>query len=240
MAVSLPEELIEHVFSFLAAKDLIQTSILSKRWRSFWVSVPCTTLSFTIQNTHTYVYVLGWYDAAELAITCPDLESLILWDCDDLLCSRGLVLRTQNLKRLEVKHIVSNCNLELYTPKLSYFSYGYKNHIGECFSFEHWSLECWFGKVDAWDNADNTTDVPELQLQCTLNKLKYVAVQGVEGLDCELEFCILLLSGAVSLKRMVMIESTGKYFNHKKWVLKQFRKKLSEQFPCAGFPIQLL
>ncbi|KAK9085013.1 hypothetical protein Sjap_025424 [Stephania japonica] len=43
----LPDELIEHIFSFMnIPKDLIQTSRLARRWRYFWRSAPATALNF--------------------------------------------------------------------------------------------------------------------------------------------------------------------------------------------------
>jgi len=36
----LPDEIIHRIFSTLDAKDVVQTSILSKRWRYIWISVP--------------------------------------------------------------------------------------------------------------------------------------------------------------------------------------------------------
>ncbi|KAK8465059.1 hypothetical protein PHAVU_010G138000 [Phaseolus vulgaris] len=41
----MPDCLIHHILSFLETKDAIQTSVLSKRWRYLWVSVPCLNFS---------------------------------------------------------------------------------------------------------------------------------------------------------------------------------------------------
>jgi len=39
----LPDEIIHRILSNLDVKVVVQTSILSKRWRYFWVFVPCLT-----------------------------------------------------------------------------------------------------------------------------------------------------------------------------------------------------
>uniref|UniRef100_A0A5B7BKJ2 F-box domain-containing protein n=1 Tax=Davidia involucrata TaxID=16924 RepID=A0A5B7BKJ2_DAVIN len=41
----LPESLCHHIFSYLTMEEVIRTSLLGKRWRYFWLSVPC--LNFT-------------------------------------------------------------------------------------------------------------------------------------------------------------------------------------------------
>ncbi|XVF18877.1 hypothetical protein REPUB_Repub11eG0061300 [Reevesia pubescens] len=40
----LPDELIEHILSFLPTKDAVATSILSKRWYPFWTKLPVLNL----------------------------------------------------------------------------------------------------------------------------------------------------------------------------------------------------
>ncbi|KAK9091395.1 hypothetical protein Sjap_024572 [Stephania japonica] len=175
----LPEELIEHIFSFLPPKDLIQTSLLSKKWRNFWISAPSTNLSFNVEdpcsldfflgflhsrdaaasptvlksfriqrtpfcesrlcnklvasalNHHLHnLYISGYairpsilsspslsnlelqkvslivdgHQISELPITCPDLETLTMLDCDFLLDLRVLVIRTSKLRNLVVCH----------------------------------------------------------------------------------------------------------------------------------------
>src|SRR5687767_14211256 len=38
---SLPDCLIHHIMSFLKARQVVQTCVLSTRWRHLWRSVPC-------------------------------------------------------------------------------------------------------------------------------------------------------------------------------------------------------
>ncbi|KAJ1688806.1 hypothetical protein LUZ63_012961 [Rhynchospora breviuscula] len=45
---SLPDEILTHILSFVTTKESVQTSILSKRWRNIWVSVP--VLKFEYDN----------------------------------------------------------------------------------------------------------------------------------------------------------------------------------------------
>ncbi|WOH14819.1 hypothetical protein DCAR_0934342 [Daucus carota subsp. sativus] len=37
---SLPDELIHHILSFTDAKEAVQTSVLSNRWKSLWITLP--------------------------------------------------------------------------------------------------------------------------------------------------------------------------------------------------------
>ncbi|XP_027335996.1 putative F-box/FBD/LRR-repeat protein At4g13965 [Abrus precatorius] len=41
----MPDCLIHHILSFMETKDAIRTSVLSKRWRYIWTSVPCLNFS---------------------------------------------------------------------------------------------------------------------------------------------------------------------------------------------------
>jgi hypothetical protein len=37
---NLPEEILLHILSFLPTKDVVRTSVLSKRWDYLWASIP--------------------------------------------------------------------------------------------------------------------------------------------------------------------------------------------------------
>ncbi|KAL8494670.1 hypothetical protein ACS0TY_025492 [Phlomoides rotata] len=39
--IELPLSLIHHILSFLAMRDVVSTTILSKRWNNLWTYVPC-------------------------------------------------------------------------------------------------------------------------------------------------------------------------------------------------------
>ncbi|CAN6270104.1 unnamed protein product [Urochloa humidicola] len=38
---ALPDELLHRVLSFLPSQEVVQTTVLSKRWTDLWRSVPC-------------------------------------------------------------------------------------------------------------------------------------------------------------------------------------------------------
>uniref|UniRef100_A0A0D9XGC4 Uncharacterized protein n=1 Tax=Leersia perrieri TaxID=77586 RepID=A0A0D9XGC4_9ORYZ len=42
----LPDELIHHVLSFLPMVEAVRTSVLARRWRNLWVSMPCLNVDF--------------------------------------------------------------------------------------------------------------------------------------------------------------------------------------------------
>ncbi|PIA52169.1 hypothetical protein AQUCO_01000210v1 [Aquilegia coerulea] len=43
---ALPDSLIHNIFAFLDMNQVVQTSVLSKRWKSLWVSNPCVTIKY--------------------------------------------------------------------------------------------------------------------------------------------------------------------------------------------------
>ncbi|KAK9115249.1 hypothetical protein Syun_022046 [Stephania yunnanensis] len=51
-SIALPEEVIKHIFTFMAPKDLIQTSLLSKNYRTFWTTNN-NNLRFAITNVYS-------------------------------------------------------------------------------------------------------------------------------------------------------------------------------------------
>ncbi|KAF9620320.1 hypothetical protein IFM89_011055 [Coptis chinensis] len=52
MISALPDSIIDHIFSFMDMKKVIQTSLLSKRWRNLWKST--STLNFHILHSTPY------------------------------------------------------------------------------------------------------------------------------------------------------------------------------------------
>ncbi|KAL5704786.1 hypothetical protein ACHQM5_023162 [Ranunculus cassubicifolius] len=54
---NLPDELVHHIFSFLPTKDIVKTSILSKRWKILWTSNPTINLDDTqVPNYQNFVF----------------------------------------------------------------------------------------------------------------------------------------------------------------------------------------
>ncbi|KAJ1443686.1 Leucine-rich repeat domain superfamily [Sesbania bispinosa] len=47
----LPDDIICHILSFLSTKDAISTSLLSKRWRALWRSLPCLHFDLNPSNS---------------------------------------------------------------------------------------------------------------------------------------------------------------------------------------------
>ncbi|KAF3582166.1 hypothetical protein Bca4012_033299 [Brassica carinata] len=46
----LPEALLLHILSYVPTKDVIATSVLSKRWRSLWKMVPKLEFEFDMEH----------------------------------------------------------------------------------------------------------------------------------------------------------------------------------------------
>ncbi|XP_060965770.1 F-box protein At4g09920-like [Cannabis sativa] len=99
----LPDEIITHILSFLPTKDVVQTCILSKRWKHIWYSVP--TLFFS-----------------ENATTC-DIEKFYEF-VDNCLKHR---------KQYMIESSIFTFKLNLNGYRISYFEDGYhttrKNHF---------------------------------------------------------------------------------------------------------------
>src|ERR1044072_8678622 len=60
----LPDEVLCHILSFLPAKDVFATSIVSKRWKPLWLSVPC--LDFDETRLRSPSSFIPFVDAAIL------------------------------------------------------------------------------------------------------------------------------------------------------------------------------
>ncbi|KAK9115355.1 hypothetical protein Syun_022152 [Stephania yunnanensis] len=66
----LPEEIMDHIFSFLSnPKDLIQTSLVAKRWRRFWVSAPATALVFDVNGVPSFNFYNRFFEQRRRAIS---------------------------------------------------------------------------------------------------------------------------------------------------------------------------
>ncbi|KAK9274159.1 hypothetical protein L1049_018973 [Liquidambar formosana] len=52
----LPEPLIHHILSFLQTVDVVRVSVLSRRWRYLWNSIPCLDFDYTLFSTGPMTY----------------------------------------------------------------------------------------------------------------------------------------------------------------------------------------
>ncbi|KAK1602891.1 hypothetical protein QYE76_037658 [Lolium multiflorum] len=48
----LPDCLIRNIFSYLESRQVVRSSVLSRRWRHLWRSVPCIDIDFTLFRRH--------------------------------------------------------------------------------------------------------------------------------------------------------------------------------------------
>ncbi|KAL8458867.1 hypothetical protein ACS0TY_036391 [Phlomoides rotata] len=47
----LPQSLIHHILSFLPMRDVVSTTVLSKRWNKLWTTVPCLNFCFDLKSS---------------------------------------------------------------------------------------------------------------------------------------------------------------------------------------------
>ncbi|XP_028806301.1 putative F-box/FBD/LRR-repeat protein At4g26350 [Neltuma alba] len=73
---SLPDSLLLHILSFLHTRDAVATSLLSKRWRPLWRSIP--KLEFDDTNFHSLEFFLQFVDAALLLVHLNSVQMFVL------------------------------------------------------------------------------------------------------------------------------------------------------------------
>uniref|UniRef100_A0A0E0HKG9 F-box domain-containing protein n=1 Tax=Oryza nivara TaxID=4536 RepID=A0A0E0HKG9_ORYNI len=73
---SLPDELLQHVLSFMTAREAVQTGVLSSRWRHIWKSLQCLNIKGS-EFTSEAAYV-NFMDNLVLRRGCVPLDSLLL------------------------------------------------------------------------------------------------------------------------------------------------------------------
>ncbi|KAK9091569.1 hypothetical protein Sjap_024746 [Stephania japonica] len=107
--MTLPEDLINHIFSFLSPKKLIQTSLLSKKYRTFWSTVPISTnVSFAVTNVYSMNLFLQFLRGRLLNSTATSIERLsIQWWA---LCESRLI---NTLIESALQHSVQHLHISL-------------------------------------------------------------------------------------------------------------------------------
>uniref|UniRef100_A0A0E0QED4 F-box domain-containing protein n=1 Tax=Oryza rufipogon TaxID=4529 RepID=A0A0E0QED4_ORYRU len=73
---SLPDELLQHILSFMTAREAVQTCVLSSRWRHIWKSLQCLNIKGS-EFTSEAAYV-NFMDNLVLRRGCVPLDSLLL------------------------------------------------------------------------------------------------------------------------------------------------------------------
>ncbi|KAL7000308.1 hypothetical protein U1Q18_001456 [Sarracenia purpurea var. burkii] len=76
----LPERLLHHILSFLTMKDVIRTSVLAKRWRHVWLSVPC--LDYSLTTTLKFREIAFVYRSLLLHKGAKIQKMSIAYNCD--------------------------------------------------------------------------------------------------------------------------------------------------------------
>ncbi|CAF1862801.1 unnamed protein product [Brassica oleracea var. botrytis] len=84
----LPEALLLHILSYVPTKDVIATSVLSKRWRSLWKMVPKLEFEFDMEHVSSeavyrklHLYYVEFKDeesVCNLFSGCPRLQDLVV------------------------------------------------------------------------------------------------------------------------------------------------------------------
>ncbi|KAL3575914.1 hypothetical protein D5086_021197 [Populus alba] len=100
MIENLPDAMLLHILSFLPAKDVLKTSILSKRWRHLWMSV--SNLSFEEWRPDKFVMFMNSAERAMMCRDVPRIEKFSLSShmlnsaCINALISKALSFKVQD------------------------------------------------------------------------------------------------------------------------------------------------
>ncbi|KAK9106134.1 hypothetical protein Scep_022978 [Stephania cephalantha] len=103
----LPEEIVDHIFSFLSnPKDLIQTSLVAKRWRRFWVSAPATALVFDVNGVPSFKFYNRFFEQRRRAISSSPTTTTTTIQILNIQCQRVWKDRFHNSISLALSHHV--------------------------------------------------------------------------------------------------------------------------------------
>ncbi|KAK3119263.1 hypothetical protein QOZ80_9BG0716790 [Eleusine coracana subsp. coracana] len=101
---ALPDCLLHTIMSFLKARQVVQTCVLSTRWRHLWCSVPCLDIDIDEFNTGSGLSYLGvphndknWEDFEDFAVNLMLHSNIALMDSFrlNIRCTKGPIFGSQ-------------------------------------------------------------------------------------------------------------------------------------------------
>ncbi|KAL8532177.1 hypothetical protein ACS0TY_008687 [Phlomoides rotata] len=114
----LPESLILHILSFLPMRDVVSTTLLSKRWENLWTSVPCLNFSDIVSkydesDTHCV------RNFVNRALICWKKNKLLKFTIDiDYPFDKSLATDMNLWVRFAVENKMQELNIRLEYPTL--------------------------------------------------------------------------------------------------------------------------
>ncbi|XBI61508.1 hypothetical protein VPH35_042293 [Triticum aestivum] len=202
----LPEHVLELLLSFLDARDVVRTSVLARRWRNLWKSVP--VLRF--RPSSQFGCAENFNNFVNKVLECCDQTSP-LHECEEEVAHRDVESWVQYAVSCQVylRHlkIVHSTLLSMHTPRNRLSAPG-------LVTFELQHCEEWTPILESMPSLATSSITIGFQCNDSCDNFKYLGDCGVESCEgCYVEDdCSVLLEGLSGATNLTLISKYSMNF----------------------------